>query len=272
MWKSGTQEQTRPETSSSFPIPELPFLPNALLMVSRLPAFLPRLSPAKPRDEGVASPRTAIVFLNSKPKTPNSKPHSRAQCATVNNRWARLCPSYSPVFAVNKLVRTKASNFAPDPHCLPRSLIEQSKRSGLKNVAESTTGIIPGDRGMVGGSWCCQPLQAAKADARHISPVPLTGVVSGQSTYELGTERQGVIRNRARAESGPRDVSIRAPTQLPQRVLVATAQTRTQSRFPAGRPRQKAQLAVRAGRVMESRRRGASGPRQSPRNSSNGAA
>ena len=31
---------------------------------------------------------------------------------------------------------------------------------------------------------------------RHISPVPLAGVVSGQSTHELGTELQGAIRNR----------------------------------------------------------------------------
>ena len=93
-------------------------------------------------------------------------------------------------------MRTKASNFAPHPHCLPRSLIEQSKRSGLKDVAESTAGIIPGDRGKAGDNWCRPPLHAAKADERHISPVPLAGVVSGQSTHELGTELQGAIRNR----------------------------------------------------------------------------
>ena len=183
-----------------------------------------------------------------------------------------MLPSYSPLFAVKKLLRTKASNFAREPHCRTRSLIEQSKRSGLKDVAESTAGIIPGDRGKVGGSWCRHPLQAAKADERHISPVPLAGVVSGQSTYELGTERPGAIRNRARAESGPRNVSVRAPTQLPQRVLVATAQTRTPSGFPAGRPRQKARFAARTGRAKESGRRGESGPRQSPSTSSNGAA
>ena len=169
-------------------------------------------------------------------------------------------------------MRTNASRFPHEPHSRTRSLIEQSKRSGLKDVAESTTGIIPGDRGKAGDNWCRPPLQWRKPVARHISPVPLAGVVSGQSTYELGTERPGAIRNRARAESGPRNVSVRAPTQLPQRVLVATAQTRTQSRFPAGRPRQKAQLAARAGRATESRRRGANGPRQSPLTSSNGAA
>jgi hypothetical protein len=36
-----------------------------------------------------------------------------------------------------------------------------------------------------------------KRNGRHISPVPLAGVVSGQSTHELGTVRQGAIRNRA---------------------------------------------------------------------------
>ena len=82
-------------------------------------------------------------------------------------------------------------------HCTSCSLIEQSKRSGLKDVAESTAGIIPGDRGMDGDSWCRPPLQAAQAVARHISPVPLAGVVSGQFTHESGTVRQGAIRNRA---------------------------------------------------------------------------
>jgi hypothetical protein len=34
----------------------------------------------------------------------------------------------------------------------------------LKNVTESTAGIIPGDRGKVGGSWCRPPLQTALAE------------------------------------------------------------------------------------------------------------
>jgi hypothetical protein len=55
-------------------------------------------------------------------------------------------------------------------------------RSGLKDVAEGTTGIIPGDRGKAGDNWCRHPLPAESADERHISPVPLAGVVSGQST------------------------------------------------------------------------------------------
>ena len=97
---------------------------------------------------------------------------------------------------MKNLLRTKASNFARHSHCCRRSLIEQSKRSGLKDVAESTAGIIPGDRGKVGDNWCRPPLQWRKSGARHLSPVPLTGVVSGQFTHELGTELQGAIRNR----------------------------------------------------------------------------
>ena len=128
--------------------------------------------------------------------------------------------------------------------------------------AASTTGIIPGDRGMVGGSWCCRPLQCRVSGAgRQISPAPLAGVVSGQFIHESGAERQGVIRNRVQAESGPRAVSTRAPTQLPQRVMVATVQTRTQSRFPAGQPPPKGPVRPkRAGRARATRRRGVSGP------------
>ena len=48
---------------------------------------------------------------------------------------------------MKKLFRTKASNFAKHPHCSSRSLIEQSKRSGLKNVAESATEDNPGRPG-----------------------------------------------------------------------------------------------------------------------------
>ena len=59
--------------------------------------------------------------------------------------------------------------------------------------------------------------QAARA-AERLAVVPLVGVVSDQSTHETGTEPRGAIRNRVRVESGPRDVSTRAPTQLPQRV------------------------------------------------------
>jgi len=96
------------------------------------------------------------------------------------------------------LCRRKALVTRNHLHCTSCSLIEQSKRSGLKDVAESTAGIIPGDRGMDGDSWCCPPLQVAQAAERHISPVPLAGVVSGQFTHESGTEPRGAIRNRAK--------------------------------------------------------------------------
>src|SRR6187549_1963994 len=42
------------------------------------------------------------------------------------------------------------------------------------------------------------PSHWRKPGERHISPVPLAGVVSGQSTHELGTELQGAIRNRVK--------------------------------------------------------------------------
>jgi hypothetical protein len=45
---------------------------------------------------------------------------------------------------------------------------------------ENTAGIIPGNRGKDDGSWCRLPLQAGNRRSRHISPVPLTGVMAGQ--------------------------------------------------------------------------------------------
>ena len=59
-------------------------------------------------------------------------------------------------------MRTKASNLAPPRHCPTRSLIEQSQRGGLKQADASTAGIIPGDRGKAGGSWCRPPLLPRK--------------------------------------------------------------------------------------------------------------
>jgi hypothetical protein len=50
---------------------------------------------------------------------------------------------------------------------------------------------------MDGESWFCPPLRAVQTAGRHVSPVPLAGVVSGQFTHESGTVRQGAIRNRA---------------------------------------------------------------------------
>jgi hypothetical protein len=75
-------------------------------------------------------------------------------------------------------------------------LRNESQCSGLKNAAENTAGIIPGDRGKVGDSWCRPPLHAVQAAERHLSPVPLAGVVSGQFKHESGTVWRGTIRNR----------------------------------------------------------------------------
>jgi hypothetical protein len=77
---------------------------------------------------------------------------------------------------------------APDPKQGVR--LDPLKEAALARhlLAESTIGISPGDRGMVGDSWCRLPLTTAKANERHISPVPLVGVVSDQSTHEVGTE------------------------------------------------------------------------------------
>jgi hypothetical protein len=55
---------------------------------------------------------------------------------------------------------------------------EQGKRLVWED--ENTAGIIPGDRGKDDGSWCRPPLQAGNRRSRHISPVPLTGVMTGQ--------------------------------------------------------------------------------------------
>lgn len=138
--------------------------------------------------------------------------------------------------------------------------------------AVSMTEIIPGDRGMDGGSWCRLPLQPRKRCGRQISPAPLIRSRVRSVTHEPGAERQAAIRNRTRAESGPQDVSTCVPTQLPQRVLVATAQTRTHWRFPAGPPRQKASL-VRTSRARNgSISAGSERAWQSPSTSSIGAA
>src|SRR5476649_78018 len=121
------------------------------------------------------------------------------------------------------------------------SLKEQPKARRAEKPSESAAEIIPGDRGMEGGSWCRLPLPGGlNRRARQISPVPLAGVMTGQR-HESGTERQGAIRNRARAELGPREVSTHAPTQLPRglRLLLRRPERSRVSRRddPAKRPR-----------------------------------
>ena len=103
-----------------------------------------------------------------------------------------MLPSYSPLPPVEKLWRTTAFQNAAPGHGRSCSLIEQSKRSGLKRFAESTTGIIPGDRGKVGDSWCRPPLACGNARCRQISPAPLAGVVTGQ--FSTNQELSGKTR------------------------------------------------------------------------------
>ena len=74
---------------------------------------------------------------------------------------------------------------------------------------ESTTEIIPGDRGMVSGSWCRFPLLSCESDSVGRYHQLLWPESCPVSSHEIGAERQGMIRNHARAESGPRDVSTR---------------------------------------------------------------
>jgi hypothetical protein len=217
--------------------------------------------------------RRAPHFLAARAQIWSSEARSRrrrrrrsgAGCApaVVNNRGVTLSPSYSPPDAVKKLWRTKASNFARHPHARPRSLIEQPKRGGLKQVDASTAGIIPGDRGKVGGNWCRLPLQSAKADVRHLSPVPLAGVVSGQSKYELGTVPRGTMRNRAEWSQAHGEFRPVGRRSYPRGYGCYCADQNAIA-FPAGRPRQKARLATRARRAKEARWRGENGPRQSP--------
>jgi hypothetical protein len=135
-----------------------------------------------------------------------------------------------------------------------------------ENSAESTTGIIPGDRGKDGGSWCRHPLLFRASGTRQAqSPVPLAGVMTGQS-HDKGAERLGAIRNRPRAESGGRNVSIRPPTQLPRgfRLLLRRPERSRVSRRddPAKRPRAEKTDGARKGGAAARRERA----RQSPSN------
>ena len=123
---------------------------------------------------------------------------------------------------------------------MPCSLIEQSRCSGLKNAAESTTGILPGNRGKEGGNWCRPPLDAARAAPRHMSPVPLAGVVSGQFTHESGTVRRGVIRNHAQPSQVRGKFRTADPRSHPRgyRLLLRRPERQSLSRRddPAKRP------------------------------------
>ena len=95
--------------------------------------------------------------------------------------------------------------FAVFPSFLDRTVEAQRPEKPV----ESTTEIIPGDRGTVGGSWCRFPLLSCESDSVGRYHQLLWPESCPVSSHEIGAERQGAMRNRARAESGLRNVSIR---------------------------------------------------------------
>ena len=80
-----------------------------------------------------------------------------------------------------------------------------------------------------------------------------------RSVHESGTVRLRAIRNRAKTESGPWEVSTPAPTQLPRGVHGCYCATRTLSHDWTGPPRQRGP-AQRTGHETMMRRRGESEP------------
>jgi hypothetical protein len=137
--------------------------------------------------------------------------------------------------------------------------------AGMKSLRSARLGYarVTGERVVEAGSAIPCGREQSRV-GRHLSPAPLGGVATAQRC-ESGAVRQGAIRNRGLAESGERGVSIRPPTQFPQRDMAATVQTGTERRVLVGLPRQKGP--ARKGRVRK--RRGASGSdraRQSPEN------
>ena len=142
----------------------------------------------------------------------------------------------------------------------PRSLIEQSQRGGLKNVVASTAGIIPGDRGKAGGSWCHLPLQTASVvwQADITSSSGRSRVRSVFTNQELsGEARLETAREPSQAHGGFRPVSRRSYPRGFRLLLRRPERSRIVRRAnPAKRPHSFA----RAGRARAARRRGANGP------------
>jgi hypothetical protein len=134
---------------------------------------------------------------------------------------------------------------------------------------ESATGIIPGDRGKVGDSWCRPPLRdRASGHGRQISPAPLirSRVRSVYTNQELSGERRSeTAREPSHAHRTFRPVRGRS---YPEGFGCYCADQNAVA-FPAGRPRQKARLA----RTSRARKGDATAGRerawQSPRTSSN---
>jgi len=170
-----------------------------------------------------------------------------------------LPPSYSPFHAVQKLCITTAFQNETDCHVLPRSLIEQSKRSGLKRLAESTTGIIPGNRGKVGDSWCRLPLACGNARCRQISPAPLAGVVTGQ--FSTNQELSGKTRLETVVEPSQVHRTFRPADRrsYPEGYGCYCADQNAVA-YPGGTTPPKGPALQEAGRARETWQRGVSGP------------
>jgi hypothetical protein len=161
---------------------------------------------------------------------------------------------------VKKLWKTKTSNLGTTPQRRTRSLIEQSQRGGLKNVDASTAGIIPGDRGKAGGSWCRLPLQTAQVvcQAYITSSSGRSRVRSVFTNQELsGKARLETAREPSQAHGAFRPVRRRSYPRGFRLLLRRPERSRIVRRAnPAKRPCSFA----RVGRVRTARRRGANGP------------
>jgi hypothetical protein len=136
------------------------------------------------------------------------------------------------LFHGERAISTFDDTFNP-PH---RSSPSFSEARRYEKPVESTTGIIPGDRGKEGGSWCRPPLPMGN---HRVGKITSSSGQCHDCSSDMNQELSGQarIRNRVQAESGSREVSTRRPDAVTQRVTAATAQTRTQTRIPAGKPK-----------------------------------
>ncbi len=91
------------------------------------------------------------------------------------------------------IVRNKGFNFARRAARSISFLDRTVAARRPEKTFESAAGIIPGDRGKVGDSWCRPPLQGcASSNGRQISPAPLirSRVRSVHTNQELSGERR----------------------------------------------------------------------------------
>ena len=129
---------------------------------------------------------------------------------------------------------------------------------------EGTAGIIPGDRGMDRGSWCRHPLRRGQPRAAGTITSSSGRCHDRSSDMNSGAERQDPKKkprsSRVRL-AGSFDPRADAVTQ---RVMAATAQTRTQSHLPAGQPPPKGPVrtsdGARKGGAAAGRERARQGP------------